>query len=218
MNKKNYLVILLSLFIILPHFTYAECAKEEMDHFKEIEDQYKVTYEFNKETKDYTLKMYVAEPQNYLFATYKDGNIKCNKVNEYERLCNNIPPGEYELYIIGISETCKEELKTIKIKLDQYNPYSEDSLCNGIEEFVLCQPTYGKEIDYDSFVSRVNTYKKTKQEEQQANNNENNKDNKVLNYIKANLFNIIIITIFTISIIATIIMSAKALKKSRRLE
>lgn len=218
MNKSKYLLTTLSLFIMLPSITYAECTPEEIKHFKEIEDEYKVTYEFNKETKDYTIKLFMPEPSKYTFAAYEDGNIKCEKINENERQCNSIPPGEYEIFIIGSNETCRGELKTINLKLAKYNHYSDDPLCNGIEEFVLCQPTYSKEIDYETFASRVNTYKKTKQKEQEANINEDKENNKVLNYIKANLFNIIIITVFSVSIIITIILTAKALKKSRRLE
>ena len=42
---------------------------------------------------------------------------------------------------------------------------------------------YGKEIDYESFVSRVNTYKKTKnnQEEEMP---EVMEENKIIEYIK----------------------------------
>ena len=98
-------------------------------------------------------------------------------------------------------------------------------MCEGIEEFVLCQPTYDKEIDYDTFVSRVNTYKKTKQEkvvDEPQKETENKKINVIINnilkFIQDNLFTITIITVFAIAIIVTIILTAKKIKKSRRLE
>ena len=131
--------------------------------------------------------------------------------------CYNCKPQKYDIYIIGQTEQFDDILKAITLNLP-YNSLSEDPICEGIEEFVLCQPTYSKEIDYDTFVSRVNTYKKSKVTQSSSNNNNSNKENELITYIKENLLTIITISIFIILVIITIILTARSIKKSRRLE
>ena len=122
-----------------------------------------------------------------------------------------------------MTETCDDVLKTTILKLPKYNKYSEDPLCEGIEEFDLCNSTYDKEIDYDTFVSRVETYKRTKNKNENINNdNDTGNNNKLLNnmktYIEENLIQIIIVTVFIILVVITTIITAKSIRKSRRLE
>ena len=166
MNKLKLLAIF-SLFILLPNVTYADCTKEEKDYFKQVEKEYKVTYKFNQETDDYTLIFYNPYPERYTFLYENsdsngidfdyDGNTMILYISGFSS-------GVYDYEIVGITDTCDDTLKEGTVNLTKRNNYYNDPLCEGIEEFVLCQPTYDKEIDYDTFVSRVNTYKKTKQE------------------------------------------------------
>jgi len=226
MKKHKFLLSILSLSLFIPSTTYADCTKEEIDNFKEIEDEYKITYEFDKDTKLYTIKYINPNPEKYgyyliqkvdLNTTKKYDLTKIND-NEYEQ--TEILPGDYIIEIAGKSETCNEKIKTLSLKLPKYNKYSEDQLCKGIEEFVLCQPTYDKDIDYETFTSRVNSYKKNHSniENKKEEKKEESKENRIIQYIKDNLFQIIIIAIFVIMIIITIILTVKSIKKSRRLE
>ena len=119
--------------------------------------------------------------------------------------------------IFGNTKECDELLKTINLNLAPYNKYSEDSLCEGIEEFVLCQPTYDKEIDRETFESRINTYKRTKNKNQKTPEIKQ-EENEILVRVKENLVQIIIILIFIILIVITAIVTIKSIRKSRRLE
>lgn len=218
MNK--HIISLLSLFVLLPSTIYADCTEEEIKNFKKIEDDYKVTYEFNKETKNYTLKFYSPEPNMYDFIIYIVKTPTCKELENNMTECYNIDPGTYDLEIVGQTDSCKNSFKQLTIDLPKYNKYSDDPLCKGIEDFVLCQPTYDKDIEYDDFVSRVNTYRNSLEivNENDTNQNINKPENKILEYIKNNLFEIIIVAIFVLMVIATIILTAKSAKKSRRLE
>ncbi len=215
-NKKSLLFLLILL--LLPITTKAYCTDEEKLYFKEIEDEYKVTYELNKETKNYTIKFYNAEPDRYTLGIYGvvDDNVKYKSISDNEEEYANIKPGEYKLGVFGVTKECDEAVKTFKLNLQKYNNFSEDPLCEGIEEFVLCQPTYDKEIDYETFVSRVNTYKKTQEKKQATIDKKDN--NQMVEFIENNLFQIIIIGVFITAVIVTIILTAKSVKKSRRLE
>ena len=63
--KKRYSALTSLLFLINIPNTYASCTQEELNEFKKIENEYKVTYEFNKDTKDYTMTLYSPLPYKY---------------------------------------------------------------------------------------------------------------------------------------------------------
>jgi len=223
MSKTKYLIPILILSLLCPLKIKAACTEEEKKEFKKIEDEYKITYEFDTETKDYNLFLYFPKTNLYSYAFTEE---MFNKMELVENSTNvvkypNVNSGNHEFYVVGKTSSCNEVLKTIEIKLPKYNKYSEDPLCNGIEEFVLCHPTYDKDIDYETFVSRVNSYKKKlEKEEQQKTDDIVEEDDaaKTIKYIKENLLQIIIIAVFVIVVIITTILTFNSIKKSRRLE
>lgn len=219
MNRKKYLIITTVLSLLCVNKAYAACTQQEINEFKKIEDEYKITYEFDKQTKDYILVFKTPLEKKYDFIIYTNTNLNCKKINEEKTECYNIKPDEYKIGIVGITNTCKDELKSIKLELSRYNNFSEDPLCQGNEEFVLCQPTYDKEIDYETFISRIKTYIKTKNNKNpiEEQNEESNKDI-LKQYIKENLLTIIIVVMFVILIIITTVLTIKSIRKSRRLE
>lgn len=223
MKRNNKLLLIITILLFIPSTIYANCTKEELAKFNRIEDGYKITYEFKNETKLYTLKVYSPKPELYDFANNKLFS-NCSEIDSTTVECTNVKPGEYELDIVGLTDTCNGTLKKVKLSLPKYNKYSENSMCRGIEEFVLCQPTYDKDIDYETFVSRVQTYKKSlenKQEEitpEEKTKPKVTESNKIIEYLKENLIQVIIIGVFIIMVIITIILTAKSIKKSRRLE
>ena len=205
----------------------AACTQEEIDSFKKVEKKYTVKYEFDKTSKKYTMYFNNPNPDNYVYQIYSEVTIDCTVLGNGQTKCINFPSGSYDVDIKGNTASCKDVLKTITINLPEYNKFSDDPLCEGIEEFVLCSPTYEKEIDYESFVSRVKTYKKTKtQKEAQTNSNEDDGeksnssifDSKLVNYIKENWIEITIIMVFIILVTITVVITAKSIRKSRRLE
>lgn len=214
-NKKIILFTILSL--LFSTNVYASCTEEEINDFKKIEDEYKITYEFNKETKDYTITINQTQSDKYGFIIEID-ELNCNKLNNTQIECYNVPIASYNVEITGKTETCQDVLKKFTLDLPDYNKYFEDPLCEGLEDFVLCQPTYNKEIDYDTFVSRVNTEIKRRKKEQKIPIEEQKEENTVIEYLKSNLVQIIIIIVFVIMLIITIILMSKSIKKSRRLE
>lgn len=219
MKKRKKLLLTIISFTIFTPKIYAECTKEDINTFNKISDEYKVTYEFNKDSKLYDLTFYDPSPDKYTFIINgaTDGEFSIQDDNNYKYI--GISPGNYEITIKGITNECQDIFKTININLPKYNEYSEDPLCDGNEEFVLCQPTYDKEVDYETFKSRLEVYKKTKQDNNEVNKEkDNNKDNNIVNYIKNNIIEITIIAASLIILTIIIISIVKRQKKSRRLE
>ncbi len=215
MKKYKLLTLVISIFILLPK-VYAECTQEEIDYFKEIEDEYQITYTFNEDTKDYTVTFYESEPDSYYY--YFDAAEEERLCDEADGkyVCKNVKPGSYEIEVYAATDTCEVSIKKETLDLN-YNQFSKDELCDGIEEFVLCQPDYDQDISYEEFISRVETYKKTKEPEPN-NNNQQKSENKIIEYINNNLFQVIVISAFVVMVIITIILTASSIRKSRRLE
>ena len=220
MNKFKYIILALTIFVFNIHSISADCTEEALKEFKGVKDEYTVKYEFNKSTQNYTIYFNAPLPEKFYYQIYTDMQLDCSAEDNKTLKCINFPSGNYEVVVSGITEECNDSLKTIKLKLPKYNEYSEDPLCEGIEDFVLCSPTYSKDIDYESFVSRVNTYKKglEKQEEPEPEEPDQTIIDTTIEYVKNNLVSIIIVIAFIILLIITIIITAKSIRKSRRLE
>ena len=52
MKINKYIPLTAMLFLSCITNTYAACTQDEINEFKRIEDDYKVTYDFNKNTKN----------------------------------------------------------------------------------------------------------------------------------------------------------------------
>ena len=223
MIKKRYIVLTLVLSLIGINKSYAACTQDQLDAFKLVEKEYKVTYELNRSTNDYTVNLYEDENDKYEYV-FDENLVKDRMLSIINNsiVIENVPFGEYTLEIKSKEQNCNETLKTITIKLPRYNQYSEDPLCDGIEEFYLCQETYEKVVDRETFESRVKTYKKTKEQQNEERptepEEESNKLNELLLYTQNHLIEVIIVVMFIILVIITTIVTIKQSRKSRRLE
>lgn len=224
MNKfKKYTFFLILSFLCLDN-VHAACTQKEKENFKEIENKYEITYEYHSDTKKYTVYFDRANPDKYEYIIYSGKNLDCSEVDKTTAKCSNLEPGKYVVRIMGQTKSCNDVLQETTLVLPEYNKYYNDPLCNGIEEFVLCQETYDKEMDYETFKSRVETYKKSKAEneikkqEEEKEQKEKEFKEDISNFFEENYINIIIVVIFIILVTITTIITAKQVRKSRRLE
>ena len=65
--KKKYIISALLIFILNINTISAACTQEEINEFKKIEDEYKVTYNFNQNTKKYKIKFTASMPDKYYY-------------------------------------------------------------------------------------------------------------------------------------------------------
>ncbi|MDO4395058.1 MAG: hypothetical protein Q4C23_03665 [Mycoplasmatota bacterium] len=224
MQKTKYFMLFGLLFFLCLDSVYATCSTNELNEFKRIKDDYKVTYEFNQKNKTYTL--YFNNPNNdkfgYTIEVEDASSLKCTtNDNKTIAKCPDFLSGDYVIDIIGKTKTCDDTLKTINLHLPKYNTYSEDPLCEGLEDFYLCDPTYEKDLDRETFESRIANYKKQltiKKSSKQEDNKSNEVINNIKKFLEDNLVTIIVVTIFIILLIITIIMTIKSSRKSRWLE
>lgn len=216
--KKIGLIMFMS-FIINVNIIHAECTKEDTNYFKSIEDKYKVSYTFDKDTKTYKMYLSYSDPSAFLYDITGDGIDNATiDMNEENIILSNLASGNYYISIIGVSNSCTDTFKTINLTLPQYNIYSEDPICRGIEEFVLCSPTYDKEIDYNTFIARVDAYKKQKEKEDNQKDDTIQEENKIIKYIEEYYIYVIVSVLLLVVAILLIVKIYNKARQRRRLE
>ena len=209
---------------LLPIITYASCSEKEANRFDKIKDNFKIEYTLNESKYNYKVVLHNPEPSRFAYEMKLIENSesfsmdRCKAEGNNDIVCESVDVGGYTINVVGITETCNDTLKRTFLRLKPYNKYSEDPLCNDIKEFTLCQETYEKEIDYDTFVTRVNIYKEQKAEEEKNAKKKFFDFQKIKNFIEDNLYETIVIAAFVVIVIITIIVSIITYKKSRRLE
>lgn len=218
--KKIITIILVSL-IINTNIIYAECTIEEQEYYKSIEDKYQTTYVFDKESRTYTMTLTYGDISTFTYII-DNSAIEYANIESYDdrMVISNLIPGKYGIYVVGTTDSCDDLFKTEEITLPEYNQYAYDPVCEGIEEFVLCSPTYDKELDYDIFISRVNSYKKNKANQDKTDNNTEEKPT-IKEWFKDNYMYFIyaiigIVVLLIIALIIKVIYNHE--RKRRRLE
>lgn len=222
MKYIKYILFLLLIIVAPINKTYANC-KEELKEIENIKDEFKITYEY-VDNSGYILTFYNPDSSKYTIDMYKPKDLTCNEENEYYKKCYYYMPGTYFASIKSTSKSCKDELYNIFLSLP-YNEFSKDPVCEGIEDFVLCKPTYDKEIDYETFLQRVEVYKKTlaEQKEKEENKIEEPSEEKkiyekITDYLMENIFIIVTIIIAVILLIILIVFIIRNYRERWKLE
>lgn len=239
MKKTIYLITTILLSLSLSTKVEAYCSQEEINAFKKIENKINATFTYDENTATYSFIFYFPNMTDYVFRFENMKRSDLNhcqftSINEYR--CTGKDFEDNITYIIKReTNTCNEELKratvTLKKKIS-YNAFSESELCNGIEEFVLCQKDYDIEITQEEFESRVELYKNNLEEKENEEDNkekteniENEKENWVkkffnnlIKFINDNIILVIVIIIFIILLIVYSVLLTRKIKRSRRLE
>lgn len=225
--KKKYILLAFILSLLWIDNVYADCSKETKKEYDEIQHQYKITTKFDSNSKTYTARIEKANTNKFVYTTAITYYYDCEQISDTVTECYGLEPGKsFYAYIMGKTSDCDIMLREDEIKLERYNEFYGDPLCTGIEEFVLCQEIYDREIDRETFEQRVNQYKESKQnvekkeeeKKQKEEKEKNNIINKIGTYIKENKIQVVIIIVFIILATISIIIEVKTSKKSRRLE
>lgn len=224
MKYKFLTKLFIIVLFLFPMLVKADCSDEIKELYKKNEDKFKITYKMNLDNLKYNVYFYNPLPGKFDYAVGFSKDIKWEEIENNTTVDYDVPSGTYQIYIVSIAPECNKVIfKKTSITLPEQSELSKDEHCKGIEEFVLCQPDYDKEITYEDFVSRTETYRKTKIKEEEKNRENEEKErnqiiSNIVNYINDNIVTIVIIVIFIAVVIASLIVGIKSFRKSRRLE
>ncbi len=223
MKKYKRIIYLLALFIMLPSFVNADCQSD----FDKIQKEFKASYKYVEETDSFTLTFITPNYDRYLFQLISAEDIRNASYVTLEKqlttTLKNYKGTEYRYQIIAEYPECKDvSVYKSKLILKKYNPYADNPLCVGNEEFVLCQKDYKGELDDETFNVRIEAYIEDKNSNEITNVKNNNRtksgSSKTTNFFEDNIVLVVIIALIIIAVISFAIVMIKNKVKSGRLE
>ena len=162
MNNIKRIVFAMTLFVMLPLVAFADCQSD----FDAIANQFKFSYKYNEETDDFTITIINPDYKRYsIYYGRKEDLDNAKRGVTNSRLVvtlNNYKSDTYTYGFVAIYGGCQGvAVKQETVSLKKYNPYADNPKCEGYEEFALCQKEYDKEIDEETFESRLKSYKES---------------------------------------------------------
>lgn len=172
MKKVKKILFVFSLLVVVPNIVNAECEYNEKSklqalssnlnftyNYKEIENGINSSASFSITIGNLNPNLYIVDQNNIRVVYYN---------NKKEITLNGYNPGStIEFLIYGNSGECKGvEIMSNYITLPSYNRFYKDPVCNGVDDYKLCNRWSRVSLSYDDFVKKVNEYKeKIKPEE-----------------------------------------------------
>lgn len=175
---KKYIFFILLLLIVGTNNVFAldpACTVAEQNRLRKLASQVYITYGLSKvelEGGGYSTgyDVYVSGLTKDFYIYGEDGTFFMSEDGTVatER---GFEPGTSILFPFFASEKgpCRGfQITSRYITLPDYNYYSEESICEGNEEFELCNPMISIDnMDYEIFLKRVEKYAKSKKTEQE---------------------------------------------------
>ncbi|MDD3187513.1 MAG: hypothetical protein PHD02_03460 [Bacilli bacterium] len=127
-----------------------------MVDYKELEDSAVFTITlYNIQADEYIVNNETGN--KYYYADTNNGIISFNNITE---------PKIYKFTIYSTLNQCDDSaLATLYATVPTYNKYYKNKLCEGIEDYKLCQRWSTIDLTYEEFKSQIDSYKASKIEE-----------------------------------------------------
>jgi len=225
---KKYVYILLffaCMFVTFMEVEASNCTLNDRVRFKELASKVKATYETDYIREEDSggevynayvlyLKIYNVSPEldfklsdginskdlNYSMLN-EDGSITI-RIKDVSKVRN------YKIDIYPNSYNClTEKVRTIKLTLPMYNYNSSYDVCDGVEDYYMCQKFVFNEVDYDNFYTSVTNYKNkiASQKEEEMLLEENNEGDNVITAATKHKY-VLVIIIVVLGIVATVVV------------
>ena len=167
----KYVAIIFIVFLIPKNvFAVGLCDNRTMADYRELASNIKVYTDYrivdNQAIFDVIITnlpkdVYVLDTVNNKYYQYSDFTTETELILKDYRENQKL---NFDIYM-NIGGCYGQKLTTIYANLPNYNEYSSDEVCKGVEEYSLCQRWGSVSTGYNDFVSKVNEYKIKKQQQ-----------------------------------------------------
>ena len=157
--KKSFWLLFFSFIFILPN-VHAACNYQENSRLKNLASNVFTSYDYHVDSNTFSIVITNLHPDIYLYDTVKKQFYYYNgsstiTVDGYE-------PGQSVKYNVHSNvSNCQGQVQYYQyVSLPFYNSFYQDPICNGLDEYSLCQKwtTHGI-TKYDDFIKEVTAYK-----------------------------------------------------------
>lgn len=163
---KSIRYIIFILILLAPYKVKAECSFPELSELQKIASNVNFSYDYyykvesgiNSEVR-FKLTIANLNPNIYIYDVDKLENYRYTDKITIEKN-NYVPGGAYQFRIYSNKPACKGRLVlTTYVTFPKYNRFSEDDICNDIEDYYLCNKWQLLNISYQEFKNKIEEYK-----------------------------------------------------------
>lgn len=156
------IIIILVLILLVPSVKVRalSCSYNELARLKKIASNVNISYDYVEQDNNVTFtvtlnnlnkEIYFVDMTNYRTYNYENDEITISGYRSGQTV-------KYVFY--SVNSRCEQEaLYTARVSFPSYNQYYKDQVCEGIENFSLCQKWSSQNLSYESFLNKVNEYK-----------------------------------------------------------
>lgn len=185
-------------------FNYPDgLTEEEIANYKNTSDFfrihiYNITEELYVEVRNTT----TGDSKNYYYADTDNGTVSFDEI-----VSEKITDYTVTVYSSNKTGCSDKKLTTITKTTPMYNVISELAICDGIEEYYLCQPYLSVKTNFENYESLIKDYRKNKEGKSEASKKEEKKEG-FLGFLKNNKGIVVatVVLIVTIGGLVTVII------------
>lgn len=170
-RKKFFIFLLILLPINVLGLKYGGCDYSVVSRMQSIVTNINISYDYHitNDVVYFDVTLNNLTPDVYFYDTISKKEYYYKDTNNGEIIIRNYTnygsSGVYKFYS-NINDCYKISVGTRYYKIPNYNPYYNDELCKGIENYSLCNKWTSVNYSYDEFKSKIEKYKtKEKPEE-----------------------------------------------------
>lgn len=158
--RKIIVVFILLLLIPITKVEGAVCSYSEIARLKKIASNVTVSYDYIENNSSVVFNVTLNNLNDELYFVDQSNYQRYNYTEE-ELTISNYRSGQTIRYVFYATDSdCTDTpLYTARVILPTYNQYYKDEVCNGIENYSLCQKWSSHNLTYTNFVQKVNEYK-----------------------------------------------------------
>ena len=158
--RKIIVVFILLLLIPITKVEGAVCSYSEIARLKKIASNVTVSYDYIENNSSVVFNVTLNNLNDELYFVDQSNYQRYNYTEE-ELTISNYRSGQTIRYVFYATDPdCADTpLYTARVILPTYNQYYKDEVCNGIENYSLCQKWSSHNLTYTNFVQKVNEYK-----------------------------------------------------------
>ena len=160
MMRCYKLLILLAIILIPAKANALMCSNQDKVKFQKMAKNITTTYDYIEENGTVAFTVTLSNVPNDFVIQHLASDQEYRTENG-EIVFNNMAAGtSYRFDVYTSDEACfLERLYSIYVNLPSYNPYYNDPICEGIENYKFCNKWQQVNLTYDEFVKEVNRYK-----------------------------------------------------------
>lgn len=160
--KRKIFIFLLAFLIPIINVNAYYCKNSEISRYKGLASNIGTFYEYQEDGNKLTFSITLVNLSDELYIVDVTNNKKYIYENEEITISGYSPGVTVKYNVYAVNENCSDDLLyTIRVVLPNYNPYYSDSICEGLDDYILCQKWHKHNLSYKSFVNSVNKYRES---------------------------------------------------------